>query len=249
MPPAEALDLLDRVPERVPVVEDLAQPALAQVLADDPSPSPGRALDELAHVRRRGRAGRSARGSASTRSRIRGSAMNPHLTTSASPATKSCCGSDSSAARSQSTPAGGWKAPTRFLPSAVLIPVLPPTAASTIAEQRRRHLHDADAAQPGRRDEPAEVGGRAAADADDGVGAREAGLAEDAATGTAATSAVLASSASGTSATDASYPCAAQVVADGLGGRRQRRRVHDEHALRTSGAEQVGQLGRAGRCR
>ena len=31
-----------------------------------------------------------------------------------------------------STPAGGWNAPTRFLPSAVLMPVLPPTAASTM---------------------------------------------------------------------------------------------------------------------
>ena len=75
-------------------------------------------------------------------------------------------------------PRGGRNAPTRFLPSAVLIPVLPPTAASTIAEQRRRDLHDAHAAQPGRRDEPGEVGGRSAADADDGVGAGEAGLAE-----------------------------------------------------------------------
>ena len=42
-------------------------------------------------------------------------------------------GSVASTSRSQSTPAGSWKAPTRFLPSAVLIPVLPPTAASTIA--------------------------------------------------------------------------------------------------------------------
>ena len=31
------------------------------------------------------------------------------------------------------TPAGSWNEPTRFFPSSVLIPVLPPTAASTIA--------------------------------------------------------------------------------------------------------------------
>ena len=58
--------------------------------------------------------------------------MKPHLTTSASPATYSLGGRVSRAARSQSTPAGGWNAPTRFLPSAVLMPVLPPTAASTM---------------------------------------------------------------------------------------------------------------------
>ena len=58
--------------------------------------------------------------------------MNPHLTTSASPAIRSAAGSVSSIARSQSTPTGGWKAPTRFLPAAVLMPVLPPTAASTM---------------------------------------------------------------------------------------------------------------------
>ncbi len=62
-----------------------------------------------------------------------GSAMNPHFTTSARPAMKSLRGNVSSVSRSHSTPTGGWNAPTRFLPSAVLIPVLPPTAASTIA--------------------------------------------------------------------------------------------------------------------
>ena len=58
--------------------------------------------------------------------------MKPHLTTSARPATKSLAGSVCSVSRSHSTPAGGWNAPTRFLPSAVLMPVLPPTAASTM---------------------------------------------------------------------------------------------------------------------
>ena len=38
------------------------------------------------------------------------------------------------------------------------------------AEQRGRHQHDADAAQPGRGDEPGQVGGRSPADADDAVG-------------------------------------------------------------------------------
>ena len=46
------------------------------------------------------------------------------------------------------------------------------------AEHRGRHLHDAHAAQPGRGDEAGEVGDRSPAEADDGVGAREVGLAE-----------------------------------------------------------------------
>src|SRR5690606_11646627 len=73
-----------------------------------------------------------AAGSDSIRSRIAGSAMKPHLTTSARPAVSSAAGRVSRVARSASTPAGGWNAPTRFLPAAVLTPVLPPTAASTM---------------------------------------------------------------------------------------------------------------------
>ena len=62
-----------------------------------------------------------------------GSAMNPVLTISALPAAISAAGRVSSMARSTSTADGSWNAPTRFLPAAVLIPVLPPTAASTMA--------------------------------------------------------------------------------------------------------------------
>jgi hypothetical protein len=59
--------------------------------------------------------------------------MNPHLMTSPRPETSSARGRVRSVARSQSTPAGSWKEPTRFLPLRVLTPVLPPTAASTMA--------------------------------------------------------------------------------------------------------------------
>ena len=58
--------------------------------------------------------------------------MKPHLTTSPSPLTSSAGGSVASRSRSQSTPAGSWNDPTRFLPAPVSIPVLPPTAASTM---------------------------------------------------------------------------------------------------------------------
>ena len=71
-------------------------------------------------------------GAASISSRIVGSAMNPHFATSAMPLRSSSGDRDARASRSQSTPAGSWNAPTRFLPDAVLMPVLPPTAASTM---------------------------------------------------------------------------------------------------------------------
>ena len=63
------------------------------------------------------------------------SRMNPALTTSAMPATRSLRGRVSREFRSHTTPDGSWIAPTRFLPSAVLMPVLPPTAASTMASR------------------------------------------------------------------------------------------------------------------
>ncbi len=73
-----------------------------------------------------------ASGSASMSSRISGYQMKPAFTTSAKPATRSLRLSESSSARSHTTARGGQNAPTRFLPSAVLMPVLPPTAASTM---------------------------------------------------------------------------------------------------------------------
>ena len=100
-------------------------------------------------------------------SRITGSAMKPHLMTSAIPATKSLGGNVSSVDRSHSTPAGGWNAPTRFLPSAVLMPGLAADRCVDHAEQGRGQVDDLDAAQPRGRDEAGQVGDGAAADADD----------------------------------------------------------------------------------
>ena len=164
------------MPEGVAEVEDLAQRRLAKVLGDDPRLDRDRPLDELPeHRGRRVRRGVHRRLDEVEDRRV---GDEPALDDLGEPGEQSWRGRVSSAARSQSTPAGGWKAPTRFLPSAVLMPVLPPTAASTMAEQRRRHLDDADAAQPRRRDEPGEVGDRSPADADDGVRPGEARLPE-----------------------------------------------------------------------
>jgi hypothetical protein len=58
--------------------------------------------------------------------------MNPHLITSASPAVRSSAGSVSERVQVAEHPAGGWNAPTRFLPAATFTPVLPPTDASTM---------------------------------------------------------------------------------------------------------------------
>ncbi|CDE85009.1 unknown [Coraliomargarita sp. CAG:312] len=56
-----------------------------------------------------------------------------HFITSAIPAANSLCGRVDKKEVSAKTPHGWWNAPTKFFPSAILIPVLPPTDESTIA--------------------------------------------------------------------------------------------------------------------
>ncbi len=61
------------------------------------------------------------------------SPMSAYFATSPRPDRYSRSGRVASVVVSASTPAGWWNAPTRFLPSGRLTPVLPPIAASTIA--------------------------------------------------------------------------------------------------------------------
>ena len=135
VPPAELLDLLDGVAERVPVVEDLTAAALAQVRAHDVGLDPHRALDQLAQ-RRSGRVecggrigldevedGRVAQEARPSR---------PRPARSRGPRGAALPGSS----RSQSTPAGGWNAPTRFLPSPVFTAGLAADRGVDHAEQR-----------------------------------------------------------------------------------------------------------------
>src|SRR5690606_32782760 len=61
------------------------------------------------------------------------SPSTPYLITSAYPAPISRGGSVASVSRSATTRLGWWNAPTRFLPAAALIAVLPPTLESTCA--------------------------------------------------------------------------------------------------------------------
>ena len=119
VPPGVALHLLDRVAEGVAVVEHLAaEPAapapsgLAQVAGDHGGLDPHRPLHQLAqHAARQGR--RPRRVAASTRSRITGSATKPHLTTSASPATRSAArqGRAARPGRTARRPARGRRRP------------------------------------------------------------------------------------------------------------------------------------------
>lgn len=175
-----------------------------------------------------------------TSSRMRSSAMKPVLTTSAMPATRSHRSRDSRAARSHSTPAGGWNAPTRFLPSAVLMPVLPPTAASTIASRvvgtcttlmPRSHVA---ATKPG------EVRRRAAADRHDRVGPREVRLPEDLPAERRHLGGLLLLRVRQLDR-ERLVALRDEVLADRLARAGQRRRVHDEHAAHVP-AEQPGQL-------
>ena len=95
------------------------------------------------------------------------------------------------------------------------------------AEHGRRHLHDLDAAQPGRRHEAGEVGDRSPAEADHGVGAGEVGLAHHlpAERGDLDPLALLGIRDLGEEHLAVADERGAQL----LGLRRERRRVHDEH--------------------
>ena len=111
-------------------------------------------------------------------SRISGSRMKPAFTISANPARISL-------RRQGVEQCRGRRAPRRRVERADEVLALVRVDAGLAADGRvdhaehgRRHLHDADAAQPGGGDEAGEVGDRSPAEADDGVGAGEVGLAE-----------------------------------------------------------------------
>ena len=156
--------------------------------------------------------------------------MKPHLTISAMPATRSGRGSVDRASRSQSTPAGGWNEPTRFLPSGVLIPVFPPTAASTIASSvvgtwtTRTPRSQVAATNPARSvTVPPPTPTTASV--------RVNPACPSAPQSSAATTALLASSASGTTARYGVEPGGSRGVGDLLRPDRERRRVDDEDPL------------------
>ncbi len=64
----------------------------------------------------------------------------------------------------------------RFLPCGVSMPVLPPTDEFHLRQQRRRNLHEADAATQDRRGKSCKVADDAAAQGDDEIAALEAQL-------------------------------------------------------------------------
>ena len=203
---------LDRVRQGVAVVEHLAarRPSVRRSLAGPRRrrrPSPGSPA-------RRARAAPAPRGSSAAAGSVLdepqdlGVGDEAALDDLAQPGDELGARQGGSRSRSQSTPAGSWKAPTRFLPAAVLIPVLPPTAASTIASSVVGTCTTRHAAQPGGGDEAAEVRGRSAAEGDHRVGAGEPGLRPAPPSRSAATAAVLAASPSGSASEEHLAPSA-----------------------------------------
>ena len=97
-------------------------------------------------------------------------------------------------------------------------------------EQRRRDVHDGHAAQPGRRDEAGQVGGRSTADGHDGVGAGEAHLAEHVPAVRRDLEVLLALTVGHLDRVRL-VAVALQVRAHGVGALAQGRGVHDRHPL------------------
>ncbi len=180
---AVALESLDGVTERVSVVERLTAD-LVSVAVSRRSPATARALTAMPLVISSATIGDvasvTASGAASIRSRIVGIGDEPALHDLGEAAAQLGGGQACvRTSRSHSTPAGSWNAPTRFLPSAVLMPVLPPTAASTMPSTVVGTLTNRTPRNQLAATKPGEVGRGAAAEADDDVGAGEAELAED----------------------------------------------------------------------
>ena len=177
VPPPVPLPLLDGVRESVPVVEDLAQLGLPQVGGDDLGLDGDGPADQLGE-RGAGRVDARRCRSASMIVRIAGSAMNPHLTTSAMPATSSCGGR-----RLQRGEVGDHRGRLVERADHVLAGVgvdagLAADRGVDHAEQRGRHLDDRDPAHPGGGGEAGDVGDRPAAQPDHHVAPVQADLAE-----------------------------------------------------------------------
>ena len=176
------LATLDRVRHGVAVVEHLAAgvsalpPVSVRSSATTVGLDPDGALDQLAQhaASRRSGSGRCS----STRRRISGSAMKPHLTTSPSPATQLGLGQRREQVEVAEHAGGLVEGADEVLARAGVDAGLAADRGVDHAEQRGRHVHDPYAAQPGGRHEAAEVGGRSAADGDDRVGAGEPGATE-----------------------------------------------------------------------
>jgi hypothetical protein len=168
VPPAVVLDPLDRVGERVAVVEDLAQPALAQVFADDPRLHTDRALDEFARM---------------VLARL-DQVQNHGIGDEAALHDLGHAGGEVPGRKGvegrQIAEDGGGRVERahQVLARGGVDAGLSADRGVDHAEQTRRDVHDRDAAQPAGADEPGEVGDRSPADTHDGVGAREPGFPE-----------------------------------------------------------------------
>ena len=176
VPPVVALVLLDGVREGVPVVEDLAQAGFLEVAGDDLGLDPDGALDQLGGVRT---AGDAAPG------RVLLDQLQDGRVGDESGLDDLGETADVVVDRQRVQRGQVAQHPGRGVEGADEVLALGGVDAGLAADRRvdhaehgRRDGDPAHPAQPGRGDEPGEVGGGAAADADDDITAGEAGLAE-----------------------------------------------------------------------
>lgn len=176
VPPAVLLHPLDGVRERVPVVEDLAHPGLAQVAGDHVGLHPDRPFDQLA---------RHGPGRVGGRHRVRLDEVQDRRVGDEA-ALDDLGHPGGQLGRRQAVergevgehPHGRVEGTHEVLAGGGVDAGLAAHRGVDHAEQRGGHRHPAHPAQPARGHEPGQVGDRAAAHADHRVGAGEAGRAE-----------------------------------------------------------------------
>ncbi len=164
---------LERVPRRVAEVQRGPHgPCARKGPPTRPTPSPGGSGEPP----RRPRPARGAASGPSSRAiaRWKSASRKDVLTTSARPDRNARSGSVSRTVVSARTRRGAWNAPARFLPCGRSTAVFPPSALSASREERRRRLHDGDAAQRERRGQTGHVAHRPAAERDDSPVAAQA---------------------------------------------------------------------------
>ena len=172
--------------------------------------------------------------------------MKPALTTSAIPATSSWRGNVVSSGQVDDHGGGLMEGADQVLAGVGVDAGLAADGGVHHGQQRGRHVHDVDAAQPGGRDEAGDVGGRPPAEADDGI------LAADADTPQHLPDEpddrqVLAGFGVGQFDAVRVDTLVRQCFPDVFSGLGQRGLVQDRHFV--PGAEEIAELGPAVRCR
>ena len=230
VPEGVPLQLLDGVPEGVPVVEHLPLPGLAQVGGDHARLDRDRPLDELAGVRAAG-PGRALR---VRRDEAQDLAVRDEPGLDDLGEARHVVAAVEGFQRRQvgEHPGGRVERADQVLARRDVDRGLAADRRVDHAEQRRRHVDDGHAAQPGRGGEPGEVGRRSPADADHAVGPGHLGDSASHDHSRASTATSFAASPAGTPVAATRYPAASSARQAERGQRRQPLVVDDGHRLR-----------------